>query len=122
MENKENHSTALEGEDLEKVEQMVKVGESQPFKLSDKLDTETTAKRFGLSVEDVKDAISGVESGAELKVTVTRRREELQQYLQHLYDSEARKWSFESMAAMMATAHVKIVAHAIVGDSAASGW
>lgn len=102
------------GEGLEEVSKLVKSGKSKPFRLADMVEPEKEARRFGLSVEDVRDAMSGVQEEAELRVTVSRRKEELQQYLQHLYDTQARKWSFESMAEMMATAHAKIVAQAIV--------
>jgi len=86
--------------------------ESKPFSLKARVDEIKTAD--GLNREEVRAAIAEMDKGGgEVKVTVTKRRREMQDYLRYLYDKLAQEWSFESMAEMMATAHVELVARAI---------
>lgn len=82
------------------------------FSLKDRVDEAKVAKRFGVSREEVRDAISAI-AGSSIEVSATKRKEDMQQYLRHVYDELAREWSFENMVHMMATAHTEMVARAI---------
>lgn len=86
------------------------------MRLTDKVDVEKTARRFGVSREDVKSAITEVvrERGGELSISVTRRRHELNQYIRHVYDEAAKNWDFQDMVHMLATYHTELLARGIV--------
>lgn len=99
-----------------KVEELEKVAEGRKkFSMADRVDEVQTAKRFGVSREDVRAAIADIESSRtqSIEISVTKRKEELQQYLRHVYDQLAKEWGFENMIDMMAVAHLEIVARAI---------
>lgn len=86
------------------------------FKLSDRqAESAQIAERFDLDRDEIKRAVKQVNAEAivEVKVSLTKRRAEMQEALIELYDRKARKWSFANMAEMMATAHTELVARAI---------
>ena len=90
---------------------------SPTFKLSDRqAEAAGIAERFETSRDEIRHAVAAVNASqpvVEVKVSLTKKRAELQDALLDLYDRKARKWSFNNMAEMMATAHVELVARAI---------
>lgn len=85
------------------------------MRLTDKVDVDKTAKRFGVARSDVKEEIVKVlaERGEEISISVSKRREELTQYIRHVYDMAAKDWKFEDMVHMLATYHTELLARGI---------
>ncbi len=88
------------------------------FKLSDRqAESSQMAKRFGVERDEIRAAVAEVNTSkqpvVEVKISLTKRRAEMQEALVELYDRKAREWSFDNMAEMMATAHTELVARAI---------
>jgi hypothetical protein len=91
---------------------------SPTFKLSDRqAESLQIAERFGLERDEIRAAVRTVNTSkepvVEVKVSLTKKRTEMQDVLSEMYDRKAREWSFESMADMLTTAHTEIVAIAI---------
>ena len=88
------------------------------FKLSERqAESAQVAVRFGLEREELKQAVAAVNASKQpevtVKVSLTKRRAEMQDALEDLYDKSAHKWGFANMAEMMVTAHTELVARAI---------
>lgn len=85
------------------------------FTLKDRVNESQTAARFDVDRESVRKAIEDIENSrtSSIELTVTKRKEALQEYLEATYDRLARTWSFESMIEMMAVAHTELVARCI---------
>ena len=91
---------------------------SPTFKLSDRqVESAKMAERFGLERDEIRAAVAAVNTAkepiVEVKVSLTKRRAEMQEVLHDMYDRKAREWSFENMADMLTTAHTEIIAIAI---------
>ena len=87
----------------------------KPFSLQDRLDETKTAERFEVGVTDVRAAVKAIvaEKGAEVTISVTKRKDEMTQYIRHVYDMAAKNWEFEDMAHMLATYHTEVMARGI---------
>ena len=101
--------------DIDAVEKAAKALAQKQMPFAEKVNEAQTARRFGVSREDVKAAIDDIASSREstIEVSITKRKEELQEYLRHVYDEMAKEWGFENMIYMMATAHTEIIARSI---------
>jgi len=85
------------------------------MRLTDKVDVPRTAERYGVQPGDVREAIRELEAErGTITLSVTKRKEELTQYLRHVYDQLAKSWNYEDMAHMLATFHTEIIARGIV--------
>lgn len=95
------------------------MGEKKTF-VKPKVDEARLANRFGVERDDVKAALESIENSRtqSIELTVTKRKEELQEYLEEVYDRLARSWNYENMIEMMAVAHTELVARAIADPQA----
>ena len=85
------------------------------MRLTDKVDVPRTAERFGVKSGEVREAIRELETErGTITLSVTKRKEELTQYLRHVYDQLAKSFSYEDMAHMLAAFHTEIIARGIV--------
>jgi hypothetical protein len=87
----------------------------KPFSLKDRVDEVKTAERFEVDVTDVRSAIKAIvaEKGGEVSISVTKRKDQMTQYLRHVYDEAAKAWDFVDMAHMLATYHTEVIARGI---------
>ncbi len=87
----------------------------KPFSLKDRVDEVKTAERFQVETGDVRSAIKAIiaEKGGEITLSVTKRKDEMTQYIRHVYDEAAKSWEFADMAHMLATYHTEVMARGI---------
>ncbi len=87
----------------------------KPFSLQDRVDEVKTAERFQVDVTDVRSAIKAIvsERGADVTISVTKRKDQMTDYIRHVYDQAAKNWDFADMAHMLATYHTEVMARGI---------
>ena len=87
----------------------------KPFRLEDRVDIARTAERFEVTTGDVKAAISQVmEERGEVTLSVSRRNQEMTQYIRQVYDEQAKAFSFKDMVHMLAVFHTELLSRGIV--------
>ena len=87
----------------------------KPFSLKDRVDEVKTAERFQVDVGDVRSAIKAIvtDRKGDVTISVTKRKDQMTDYIRHVYDVAAQNWDFADMAHMLATYHTEVMARGI---------